>query len=114
MTESDDARARLLADRSEAQAQLAELSAVIAAMISASEGSNQDDEHDPEGATIAFERAQAQALEQGARRRVVAIDAALERLDDGRYGECLVCGRAIDPERLAARPSADRCVTCAS
>lgn len=40
------------------------------------------------------------------RRRVVE---AIERLDEGDYGRCAVCGREIDDERLEARPEA---VTC--
>jgi RNA polymerase-binding transcription factor DksA len=40
------------------------------------------------------------------RRRVVE---ALDRLDEGDYGQCAVCGREIDDERLEARPEA---VTC--
>jgi RNA polymerase-binding transcription factor DksA len=34
---------------------------------------------------------------------------ALNRLDDGSYGSCAVCGQPIDEERLEARPEA---VTC--
>lgn len=113
MADPDDARALLLAERSAAQAQASSLSADVAAMIVASEGSNSDDEHDPEGATIAFERAQTQALQRAAERRVADVDAALARLDGGRYGECLACGQPIAPDRLAARPTAERCVACA-
>jgi DnaK suppressor protein len=40
------------------------------------------------------------------RRRVTR---ALERLDDGTYGRCAICDRAIDDERLEARPEADTC-----
>jgi DnaK suppressor protein len=107
------ARERLLTDRAAAEAQLAELAAGVAAIVAASEGANNDDEHDPEGSTIAFERAQTQALEEGMRRRLAEIDAALERVEDGRYGVCAVCGRPIGAERLEARPTADRCVHCA-
>ena len=41
-----------------------------------------------------------------------AIDAALLRLSEGRYGECLDCGDEIDPRRLEAYPTALRCVDC--
>ncbi|MFG2110821.1 TraR/DksA family transcriptional regulator [Micromonospora chersina] len=67
--------------------------------------------HDPEGATIAFERAQVAVLLAGARRRLAELDAALERLDAGRYGRCERCGLPIPAERLAVRPSARTCVS---
>jgi RNA polymerase-binding protein DksA len=40
------------------------------------------------------------------------IDAALERLAEGRYGECIDCGVAIPLPRLQARPSVARCIDC--
>ena len=40
------------------------------------------------------------------------IDAALERLDAGTYGQCIECGTTIAPARLAAHPAAPRCVSC--
>jgi DnaK suppressor protein len=40
------------------------------------------------------------------------IDAALQRMDSGRYGECIDCGIDIPPARLQAQPSAARCVAC--
>jgi RNA polymerase-binding transcription factor DksA len=86
----------------------------LAGLIEASRSSNADDEHDPEGATIAFERAQLSALLDGARRKVAELSEALERLDSGAYGVCEVCGNPIPDERLAARPAARTCVGCAS
>jgi DnaK suppressor protein len=41
-----------------------------------------------------------------------AIEAALARLDAGHYGECQDCGATIAQARLAAYPSALRCVAC--
>ena len=40
------------------------------------------------------------------------IDAALQRMDSGRYGECIDCGIDIPVARLQAQPSAMRCVAC--
>jgi DnaK suppressor protein len=40
------------------------------------------------------------------------VAAAIERLDAGRYGNCLSCGEPIAPERLAAQPWAARCLAC--
>lgn len=42
------------------------------------------------------------------------IDAALARLEDGSYGECVKCGNPISAERLHAVPDAPLCVNCAS
>lgn len=40
------------------------------------------------------------------------VEAALARLGDGSYGECVDCGNAIPFPRLAAYPAARRCVAC--
>jgi len=71
-----------------------------------------DDEHDPEGATIAFERAQVVSLISAARRHLREIDAAVARLRTGAHGICERCGSDIGHERLLARPSARACVHC--
>lgn len=107
-------RAALDEERRETLARLAALTGDFAAIVEASEGSNADDEHDPEGATIAFERSQLDALVQQARHHVSEIDAALERLDADTYGICERCGRPIAPGRLEARPVARTCIECAS
>jgi DnaK suppressor protein len=73
-----------------------------------------DDEHDPEGATIGFERAQAQAMLDRAQARLADIDAARERAAAGSYGICVECGAPIGADRLAARPTAERCIACAT
>ncbi len=82
-------------------------------MVAASRDTNADDEHDPEGATIAFERSQVDALVRQARARLPEVDAALERIAEGIYGVCLECGRPIAAARLEARPTAATCVECA-
>ncbi|MGH2688294.1 MAG: TraR/DksA family transcriptional regulator, partial [Actinomycetota bacterium] len=71
-------------------------------------------ERDPEGTTIAFERAQVAALADRARVRLADLERALERVDAGDHGRCEVCGRPIPAERLAARPTARTFVTCAA
>jgi len=40
------------------------------------------------------------------------IDAALQRIDDGTYGECMRCGKPIDEERLKAVPTARYDAAC--
>ena len=41
-----------------------------------------------------------------------AIDAALLRVADGSYGDCVVCDKPIDPKRLEITPQALRCIDC--
>jgi RNA polymerase-binding protein DksA len=93
---------------------LADLSDEYDAMVAASRDTNADDEHDPEGATIAFERSQVGALMRQAQSHVAEIDAAVKRLEDGTYGTCETCGGSIGEERLDARPVARTCIRCAS
>jgi DnaK suppressor protein len=40
------------------------------------------------------------------------VDAALARVQDGSYGECIDCGAEISPARLFAYPAARRCIAC--
>ena len=102
-----DARDRLQALRATTVETLAALEGTHRSVVDASRDSNADDEHDPEGATIAFERQQVAALLEHAQRRLADVDAA------GSYGTCENCGRPIAPERLAARPAARTCIDCA-
>lgn len=106
--------ARLAAERERVAQRLARLRGDFSGIVDASRDSNLDDEHDPEGATIAFERSQVDALVRQATAHLAEIDAALGRLAEGRYGVCVGCGRPIPAARLEARPSADRCVECAA
>lgn len=99
--------------RVETLAQIAALTREFDEVVAASRSSNADDEHDPEGATIAFERQQVAALLDQARRRLADVDAALTRAEAGEHGRCADCGRPIAPERLAARPQARTCISCA-
>ena len=85
-----------------------------AQIVAASEDSNADDEHDPEGSTIAFERAQVATLLERTRSAGAELARALARLQDGSYGACERCGGLIGAGRLAARPDARTCITCAA
>ena len=80
--------ARLVEERTATLAQLASLARDFDGVVAASEASNADDEHDPEGATIGFERAQLAALIAQAQARLADLDTALERVRTGGYGRC--------------------------
>ena len=43
-----------------------------------------------------------------------SLDEALERIEDGTYGECVLCGSGINPKRLEALPNAKLCIDCKS
>src|SRR5690349_25005901 len=103
-------RERLEAEGRRARERVAALEREFAGLAEAASAAGTDDEHDPEGATLAFERQHAAALLEAAREQVTAVDAALRRLAEGRYGVCDRCGQPIGAERLAARPSAVTCV----
>ena len=104
----------LVAERAAVLAQIEALAGEFEAVVAASRSSNADDEHDPEGATIAFERAQLTAVRDATRRRLADLDDALRRQADGTYGVCESCGRPIPAERLEARPASRTCVPCAT
>lgn len=106
-------RARLEAEREQTTRRLANLTGDFDAIVAASKDTNADDEHDPEGATIAFERSQVSTLVRDTQRHLTEIDAAVERLEDGTYGVCERCGEPIGEGRLEARPTARLCIRCA-
>ncbi len=45
---------------------------------------------------------------------IASVRRALERIEDGTYGECARCGEPIAEGRLEARPEAALCIACAS
>lgn len=93
--------------------QIGSLSRSFDDIVAAAELTNTDDEHDPEGATIAFERAQVSALLRQATSDRDALRRTLELIDGSAYGACEHCAGFIGVERLLALPASTLCVTCA-
>jgi RNA polymerase-binding protein DksA len=110
----DDAREHLFQERQRVRRRLRDLTEDFDSIVDASRDSNDDDEHDPEGATIAFERSQVIALARQAAHHLEEIDAALARIEEGVYGWCERCESRIDQGRLDARPTARTCIRCAT
>jgi DnaK suppressor protein len=110
----DEARTRLEEERRRTQARVHDLVADFDGVVAASRDTNADDEHDPEGTTIAFERAALAALLRQARDHLREVDLALDRVADGTYGRCLSCGGPVGAARLEARPVARTCIACAA
>ena len=107
-------RSLLLGERAATKARLAALECDFDGIVSSSQFTATDDEHDPDGGTTAFDRQHVAALIGQARERLADIGTAIERLDAGSYGYCERCGDAIAAQRLAARPAARRCIGCAA
>jgi RNA polymerase-binding transcription factor DksA len=110
----EEARRRLEAEQTKTLAHLASLRADYDGVVAASRDSNADDEHDPEGATIAFERSQIGALVRQARSHLEEIQVAVSRVEAGTYATCEECGEPIGAARLEARPTARTCIACAT
>lgn len=106
-----DARELLRAERAEVERTVAALVRELDSAAEAAAGA--DDEHDPDGSTTAFERAQTAALLARAREQLAALDRAEQRLAAGTYGQCQRCGAPIAPERLQALPATAHCRPCA-
>jgi RNA polymerase-binding protein DksA len=73
---------------------------------------NSFDDHLADTATVTLDREIDYTLEENEERVLAAIDAALERIDDGAFGSCRTCGRPIDAERLEALPYTTQCIDC--
>ncbi|GAB2675622.1 TraR/DksA C4-type zinc finger protein [Saccharopolyspora gloriosae] len=112
----EPARARelLAAERAGALERIESLRRQLTSVREVSTWTGTDDEHDPEGATIAYERAQLHGLLTDATRELEALDRAAIRVREGSYGRCEGCGDDIAPARLEALPAASTCITCAT
>jgi DnaK suppressor protein len=65
-------------------------------------------------ATEVSESQRGQQLREREEQRLVQIEAALQRIEDGSFGRCSSCGKEINPERLEALPWASDCIDCHS
>lgn len=68
------------------------------------------DQHPADVGSEVFERQKDIAIAEGFDNELEEIEAALARIDDGSYGTCETCGKAIPKERLEAKPAARFCV----
>lgn len=104
MTDSTSPRALLTAQLAELEQRLAHLEVDLAEppdADSAERAVQQEDDASLEGQAALI------------RAEIASTLRALDRIDAGIYGECLRCGGTISAGRLAARPEAALCITCA-
>lgn len=64
-------------------------------------------------ATHVFEQQRDLALRDHERAQLTLVEEALVQIDEGTYGTCRSCGKAIAPERLEAIPWVANCIDCA-
>lgn len=108
-----DLRARLEELRAQATARVSATAATLAELTHDRRGSNDDDEHDPEGVPLSSEWSRLTGIAEAAASELQQVDAALARMDTGTYGMCANCGKPIPAGRREVRPFAVHCVTCA-
>ena len=72
--------------------------------------SSSADNHLADTASETYEREFDEGLEEDAQEQLREVEAALTRLEDGTYGTCRVCGKAIPVERLEAVPWTTLCI----
>ena len=65
-----------------------------------------------EEATETLELEKRITLENRIRGQISEVDHALKKFEEGTYGFCDSCGKAIDPARLEALPKASLCLSC--
>lgn len=103
-------RARLQEEKESLERQLTEHGAVIVGeglevQVSVDEGF-------ADSAQATAERSELLAIVDGLRNMYADVTHALERIEQGSYGACERCGKAIPSERLEALPTARLCVDC--
>jgi RNA polymerase-binding transcription factor DksA len=108
-----DLTRRIHAERQRTVDRITQLRGAFEQITSAAAIAPPDDEHDPEGATVGFERAQITSLLAASRRHLEDLDEALATLGTAAAGRCRSCDQPIAIERLRARPAARTCVACA-
>jgi RNA polymerase-binding transcription factor DksA len=108
--ELDGVRRQLADDIERLTGELVEVEGDLAGMIENSGEGAGNDQADVGSAS--FERDQEMVIVNNARDMLVQSEHALERIADGSYGQCEICGNAIGKNRLMAFPRAVLCLTC--
>ena len=105
-----EVRTQLINDVRRLAGELADVEGDLAGMIENSGEGAGNDQADVGSAS--FERDQEMVIVNNARDMLEQSEHALERIGDGSYGQCEICGNAIGKNRLMAFPRATMCLTC--
>ncbi len=110
---NEQLRAQIISERRRLQALVDSLTASFTDLTEAADDNPPDDEHDPEGHTIAFERSQLANRRDEYTRTIAELQTAEDRLGDAGSALCEGCGESIPLDRRLAIPATTRCITCA-
>jgi RNA polymerase-binding protein DksA len=110
--DTDQFRQRLLDERQRVQEALDYLHQEHPGSLQDETQEIPSDNHPGDVATVTFDRELDYTLEENEERVLGAIDAALQRIENGTYGDCLSCRQPIAAERLEALPWTTRCFDC--
>lgn len=102
----------LVAERERLALEIAEYELDGQETLSDVSGENNYRDHMADQGSATFARELDMTLEGSARDMLASVEAALVRVDEGRYGVCTRCGKEIQPERLDAVPAAELCIAC--
>jgi DnaK suppressor protein len=105
--------ALLEAERERLAARIVELERELAEAIRDADARTAADPDSADAGSGDVERDRVTALLAGAREGLAQVRAAIRRVENGTWGVCSSCGRAISAERLAALPASTTCVDCA-
>ena len=108
--ELNEVRSALQADVKRLTSELVDVEEDLAGMIENSGEGAGNDQADVGSAS--FERDQEMVIVNNARDMLVQSQHALERIADGSYGRCEICGNPIGKNRLMAFPRATLCLSC--
>jgi RNA polymerase-binding protein DksA len=105
-------RSRLLAERKRVKEAIDYLHEENPGSIQDETQDSTADNHPADMATVTFDRELDYSLEENEGRLLEAIDAAVNRIDQGTFGMCRTCARPIGEERLEALPWTTQCIDC--
>jgi RNA polymerase-binding transcription factor DksA len=103
-------RERLLRERQGVLGEVERLRSELGVSIEDEIDEHGVESHLGDAATETFERERDVAVLDNAQDLLRQYDEALQRVDAGTYGRCVVCGRPIEPERLEALPYVAYCI----
>lgn len=103
----DKQKERMLEDKKQILESLAERNGQMTKLVETLESGD-----DADIASDTIDRTLLNSLGEVDQNRLAMINRALDRINQGTYGLCLLCGKEIPSERLEVLPYAALCVSC--